>query len=755
MQKRLAALIICAAMLIAFALPGSAQEEQARTTAILNNFISPDPLNGDNGLPTSPSIDPTKYGPINIMLDVDGNANEATITCDVSYFEGKYYMYSGSFAYGGFDIAPGAMQTPTLQTNPKSFYRAGPMVIYESEDLMNWRLVSSFYPTDSETSRIYIVKKPRVVYSEKTGLYTMWFRNGQGGPYWGTWIMQSKTPYGPWDEPRLPENPLDPTHANLLRDFDIGIGPDGEAWMVKSHGNIELFLLNDEMTGVIEHYETGADTSILNGGIGIHYENGWWYITGDHGGGNPIASNFTYIMAKDPRGPWISPIDDSTELPVTPAVLADDADAGYAQANGSSTVLDMDGNYVTFIPFKHYISSPSGAPEANLFRQPGDANMALGGQWFYPLSYDADGKILPMSVTPSSEFPLAKEVVTSVPDPYQAAMTISNTQSVVQTWTEDADSIVASVCPSVFQRTPDAGPSRAAQQAPQEPDVNAPLIATLSLPGGESLTWELDARTIRWSPHLVSLNLPEPVVGGGEFTLTLSTEADNGGYGVAVGPILKNGTYAHVAKDGAKTVFPDAGMMIRTFDVAGEAPVINVAPKDVTVVLDEEIGFSVDAKGIGLGYQWFKNGEIILAPDGYNESDNMIFRRDFVTKEDAGEYYVSVFNTAGEVVSDTVKLYVLDVTSEAVKDETSGTAVITCKAQNNENYPVDIVMTTEWGSQEFAQVESGATVEAVFTTDAATLIIGDVKLSVTAELDGESRTAIHDVHYGLPLYYEE
>lgn len=731
-----------------------AAADELRTTAIFNNFISDDPLNGENGLPVSPAIDPTRYGPINIMLDVDGNANEATITGDIAYFEGKYYMYSGSFTYGAFDIAPGANMTATLPTKPNSYYRAGALVIYESDDLMNWKLVSRYYPQDPETGRIYIPKKTRVVYSEKTGRYVMWFANGQGSPYSGKWIMESEKPYGPWTEPRYPDNPLDPTYENLGRDFDIGIGPNGEAWLVRSHGSIDVFLLNEERTGIVECYKTGVDTSILNGGIGIHYENGWWYITGDHGGGNPIGSNFTYVMAKDPRGPWISPDTGSTEQPVIPSVLADDAGAGYAQPNGSCTVYDADGNYRTFIMFKHYISSPQGAPKADTFAQPGDANMALGGQWFYPLTYSEDGKILPMNITPSSEFPLAEPVETTVPDAYQAALTISNMQSVVQTWIEPEDSVVASIRPSVFQRTPDKGPEKSKDQEPQEPDVNAPLIAVVTLPNGEELTWELDARTIRWSPQQISLNLPEPVAGGGEFTLKLSTKADNGGYGVAVGPVLSNGTYMHVGSDGSEHEFPKAGMMLRTYDTVAKTPTIAAQPKSVAVVPGEEIGLLVEAEGIGLGYQWFKDGEIILAPDGYNESDNIIFRRDFVTKADAGKYHVSVFNTAGEVTSDTVEVYIVDVSSEAVLDEKSGKAVITCKAANNENYPVNIEMITEWGSELFENVGPGASVEKIFETNEDSVLLGKVKIKITAEVEGNRITAVHNADYGLTVKNE-
>ena len=722
-------------------------------TAVFKNFIENDPLYGNNGLPMSPSLDPDRYGSINIMLDDEGNAVEATVTSDISYFEGKYYLYGPSFAYGSFDIAPGANMTATLDTVPASFYRAGGLCIYESDDLMNWHLVSRVFPQDSDTGRIYLPKKTRVVYSEKTGLYTMWFGNSQGSPYSGTWIMQSETPYGPWTEPRLPDNPFDPTHENLLRDFDIGFDENGDTWMVKSHGQIDLYHINEEGTGIDEYVQTGADTSSLNGGIGIHYQNGWWYITGDRGGGNPISSTFAYIMAKDPHGPWISPDTDTADQVVIPSVLAGPYDAGYAQANGSSTVYDMEGNLVNFIPFKHYISSPEGAPEVDNPKQPGDANMALAGQWFYVLEYDNEGHILPMNVEGTSYFPLAEEVETTIPDAYQAALHITNSQSVLQTWNVESDEVVYSVRPSIFQRTPDKGPGRAPTQEPQEPRVNAPLIAELTIPSGDVLTWEIDARTVRWAPQQIVLNLPEPVTGGGLFALKLSTSADNGGYGVAVGPAKEGGSYCLISDTGDVTVYPQAGMMLKTFSEKALAPIIVKQPESVVTVKGSEIGFVVEAEGVGLGYQWFCNDEIILAPDGYNEADTMNFRYDKVTPKDNGIYKCLVFNTEGSIESDEVILYVMDIDTKAELIKAQGKEIIKCTVTNNETNPVDIAMITQWDEALFDSVKSGDSISYEFVINGSEpVILGDVEVHISENIDGHMVEAVTQVHYGVPLY---
>ncbi len=83
--------------------------------------------------------------------------------------------------------------------------------------------------------------------------------------------MQSPTPHGPWSTPRLSQDPFDPTHGNL-RDFDLGVGPDRDAWMAKSHGDVVLYRLNDERDGIVKMVEAGADTSMFGGGIGVHHQ---------------------------------------------------------------------------------------------------------------------------------------------------------------------------------------------------------------------------------------------------------------------------------------------------------------------------------------------------------------------------------------------------------------------------------------------------------------------------------------------------
>lgn len=671
--RTLRAAALAAASLCLTGLPASATADDILTgTATLRHFVSPDPLNGDNGMPPSPAA-PPKYGPINLGLDVDGNTIESVSTADVAYLDGRYYLYGPSYACGSFDYAPGANMTPTLQTTPKSFYRFCGATIYESSDLMNWKLLDRLIPQDPVTGRVFPIKKARIVHSVKTGLYTMWFSNGQGGKYSDTLVMQAKSPKGPWSAPVAFTNT---SGAELSPDFDLGTGANGETWLVTSHGQISLFRLNEEKTGIVEHHKVDVPRQGLNGGIGIHYENGWWYVTGGPSCANCVAAPTSYIMARDPRGPWISPVTGQPGGVVQPGLLSEDS--GNAQSNGSSQLPDGKGGSRTLIPYKHYISTVAKAPTDNR-KQPGDANIALAGLWLYPLTVLSDGKIKPFEIAPASPFPLATPVKTTVPPAYQADLSIGGGRSIVQSWTVPRGSRVAAILPAVFQRTRDDRPAhvpdkpftsladaereRAEREArglvvvPRDPLVDAPLLATLELPNGKIERWTIDPRTVSWSPQKLALNLSRPFRGGGKMTLRLETAASNGGYGVAVGPAWPAGQFAHVEGGQAKAF--DAGMALQVASKPLAPPTITAQPRNVKVSVGDEAGFVIGASGTGLGFQWMKDGEIILAPDGKNESTARTLRIDNITAANAGTYTVQVFNQVGSVTSQAVTLEVL------------------------------------------------------------------------------------------------
>ncbi|MCF0237448.1 MAG: family 43 glycosylhydrolase [Sphaerochaetaceae bacterium] len=645
----------------------TADDPNGRSTALLNAFIENDPLNGDNGMETSPAA-PLIYGPVNIAFDVDGNAIEALDEQDFIYANGYYYLIGQSFAEGAFNYAPGVPYNETLGTDIPTFYRWSGLVTYRSEDLENWTLVSRYYLQDPETGRHIVIKKPRICYSEATGKYVMWFLNntkiGDEAPIM---IMTADSPEGPWSEPFNPTVPEGIKYSDLTHDYQIKVDPEtGIGWYTQAGTNTKLYKMTPEMTGVLEDCSfqmSGSGnfgTNTIAGGMGFFYHNGWWYITGTPQCGNCIGTMLSYVMARSPEGPWLSPDTMSDEQPLIPSLIS--VDGLFSQTHGAVTFPDGEGDTAVMIYGTHYRSSATGAPQEKLvFNNSGDNNLALSGQWWFTLEFDEDGRISMLEPKAAYEIKLAEPVTSEHAKAYQADLSVTKSRSVTQEWTVEKGTTVACVLPSVFQQTPDLSPSSNKWVA-QDSLVNAPLIAKLDLPNGTSYTWTIDARSIAWGPRQVALNLPEAYTEGGKLVLTLSTKATNGGYGVALGVGEEGDVYSHVEGKNI-TTYEGQRIYVRTSATAASAPVITTQPVDITVTEGTTVGFLVQASGIGVGYQWYKDGSIVM-PHGVtegtrNESASAALRLGNVTMEDAGFYQAEAINAVGSVLSQTVKLTVL------------------------------------------------------------------------------------------------
>ena len=226
-----------------------AEETLTTDTAYLRNFISGLwEAAGDNGLPAPERALISR--PINIGLDTDGNAIQAIDEQDLRYFNGKYYLYGQSFSYGTFHYAPGTRQWAVTPTTPESFYRYGGTAVYSSDDLMNWTYEGTLFNEDQD-GIVNTVKKPRVVYSETTGKYVMWFLAEP--PYGITGIPAASQVYriavsdssvGPFEVIGRPQIDTDPTGNAIGADFEICVGSDGTAYLVNSHNGYSISRLD-------------------------------------------------------------------------------------------------------------------------------------------------------------------------------------------------------------------------------------------------------------------------------------------------------------------------------------------------------------------------------------------------------------------------------------------------------------------------------------------------------------------------------
>lgn len=629
--------------------PGSADPANGRLTdtATIRNYVDNDPLGGDNGMPVSPAA-PLKHGPIHLQFDKDGNALDGTIE-RIYHFAGAYYMYASSFSCGSFDYLRFRTEA-VLKTHPRSTYRYCGITVYRSPDLTRWELVDRIHPQLSGSGEVLPGRKVRVVHSPATGEYVLWFKNG--GAQESPLLMKAPSPTGPWSQVFRPTSQQDPTLSHLAHDYDINVDSNGVGWLVSAGLNlmVRVMRLNPQMTGTLDEVELkGFD---LAGGIGIHQGGHWWYVTGSHKCPNCLGAKFFYMRAHHPLGPWQSPVDGSTALPIRLAVLSNDS--GMAQSHGVSMLPDRDGRMHALAHFTHYIANPLTAPSQDLM-QTGDPNLALAGHWWYPLSYGKDGRILPLQPTPTSRFPLAAPMQVASATAYQADLSVTADGSVTQTWEVPEGVAVKSIAPAVFQRTRVL--SLAVDGPPQDPHVNAPLQARLRTPDGAAHEWVIDPASIRWAPAALPLNLPKEYRSGGVFELTLSTAASNGGYGVAVGSVdAARGAVYKRTRNGTSTAFPNVSVFFSTSPQPALAPAIQEQPRDAVAQVGASAGFVVSASGQGLAYQWLHNGVPVKGPGGGDDTDTAALRLENVSASNAGLYQVKVTNPVGSVTSHQVRL---------------------------------------------------------------------------------------------------
>ena len=668
-------------------------------TALLQNFI---PglweLTGDNGLPESEKMLIGRA--INIGVDIDGDAITAVDEQDLRYFEGKYYLYGQNFNPGTFNTAPGVDYGPINSDSvPANYYRYGGFSIYSSDDLMNWKLEGNQFIQNEDTGWIFPVKKPRIVHSEATGKYVLWYLDGQADgvepPTNTTYrIAESDTPIGPWEYKGVPKTEGDTTIEMIGtgHDFEIVEGPDGDAWLILGRSS-QLFRLNKERNGVVDYITLPL---AVMGGIGIHWNKNkytgdiWWYVTTSSGCTNCVSAPLQYYMSKGtPEGPWLEPetLQPSTSDSFHVFTLVQNVER--SQIHGIKMLPDKDGNMHALIPATHYRSSIIYNQDA---RDPGDYNLSLTGLFYFPIDYDADGRLIAPAFADIEEFPLASIVDTSPAPAFEAQVVIStndvfyqplsvvqdggltdNLRYIEQSWDIKEGEPLAAVLPSVFQRTVMYRGAGRSDKYAQDPLVNAPLLAKLQLPGGIEYEWEIDPITVQWAPTRIGLNLPEMFHGSGTATLTLRTEATNGGFGVAVGKksdvgryLLNNGSYRTFNEaEGGWTDRPQAQMLVQTSGTPVSAPVITAQPQSLTVVEGGNPGFFVEAEGVGLGYQWKKDGGEILKvgnidiTTGFYVFIGPCLRLENVQKSDGGTYTVDVINQVGSVTSVPVTLTVL------------------------------------------------------------------------------------------------
>lgn len=520
--------------------------------AVLNNF-APDLLHGDDGLPPSPRF-PLKYGPVNTAIDVEGNEIDAH-EAHLAYFEGKYWMYGREWGCGTMAFGRNRPEDATRNDRPECG-----IVSLSSPDLLRWHVADRDYIPVVNGQQVGN-QKPQVVWSAPLHRYLMWFV-GRHGYY----IAQSTSPGGPWG------NVIKPNGQYLGHDLNIMVERDGSAYVasdvmaeiVNGVPNWDVWVqkLNPELTGT-----TGEALRVMSHvsfeGIGFFEREGYWYLLGGHTCPNCPSTTISYLMARAPLGRWTNGVGAITS-PLQPTQLSDDGCMG--QDKGAN-VLPTPSGPIVVEGIMQYRSSPMDSGHTLVH---GDNNQAIANTYWWPLQFDRDHHIQALACKASVRVPLAHEVRalpapgvtldTSPALPHQLDCRITSKTALEQRWTVPADTMIRELHIPVFQRTTNLGPED------QDALMNADLNARVSLPSGEAVSAAFAPQSISWSAHSVVLKLPQPLRKAGPITVTLTTKATNGCYGVVVGAptgALPSGVYGTVVND-ARRDLPSVQMVLST-----------------------------------------------------------------------------------------------------------------------------------------------------------------------------------------------
>lgn len=555
-------------LLVLVAAPAAASSGPTRTGradvryATLHNFAPKDLLNGDDGLPPSPAA-PLRYGAPTLAVDDRGNGieeHEATI----SYFNGKYYKYSSKWACGQLVYFAGNIpgQTRPDPYPPGDYGGQCGISTYSSDDLTDWHLENISQPT-LEGKQVPVAK-PNVVWSPGLGKYLMWIkqdisRESNLQPTGGFYYAAADTPAGPWGKL------MQATGEHLAHDFDLVTAPDGTGWIATDsfsgsydpdHSSLPLWdvwvqKLNPDMTGTI-----GQSIRVMSKahfeGIGFAEHDGHWYLTG-----GPTCANcqvpVQYMKAPTPLGPWSNEAGDTGSALHEGTVISDDGCGG--QNKGLNMLPSAAGDVVLSGIFGYRTGPTDYLVDGHVAH--GDNSQAIASTYWQPLQFDHAHRIKPFTCPATVKVPLAGSVHHRVaaPDPYQPDCRVRSGSMIEQTRVRLPGNRRALSLP-VFQRTDNLGP-----YAQDGPVLQAPLTITVKAVHGTTRSMTYPPADISWAPENVEVPLGKGFHGT-HLTVTLSTTARNGCYGVLVHPkTASSGDYRAVRND-VRTPAPQAQLLI-------------------------------------------------------------------------------------------------------------------------------------------------------------------------------------------------
>ena len=414
---------------------------------------------------------------------------------EIALFNDTYYLYGTSYDCG-------------FEWGNKNAPFCG-FKVYSSKDMLNWTDRGFLFDAKTEVwqtrcnGNTYGCFRPHVVFNAKTQLYVLWVNVYDNVS--GYRVFTGKTPVGPFTEvaePKLAVNATAPAAGLNNGDHDTFIDDDGTAYLAytdwRTKGTIVIEKLSDDYltgTGEVVRSVTAGQTEAP----GMFKRNGIYYVVySDPNCGYCSGTGTSYKTAKSPLGPWSEG-----------KKISDNSCGG--QPSFVSTIKLNSGNVYLF--------------GSDLWNNAAK-NEALANYYWAPLTFNADGSIIPMTcdqpfkVTGSkvARIPAGDNMKSSAKGPSDIAGETRRSQTFL---VEQSGVLKTVYIPAYKTGNPDSDLQIAVYRADTHGSPVGDALANKTIP----------AKAIGWS---VKRQVIHPVVNitkGLTYCIVLSSATKKGGYG--------------------------------------------------------------------------------------------------------------------------------------------------------------------------------------------------------------------------------
>ncbi|MBL4678993.1 MAG: family 43 glycosylhydrolase [Mucilaginibacter sp.] len=434
---------------------------------------------------------------------------------EIALFNGSYYLYGTSYDCG-------------FEWQNKNAAFCG-FKVYTSKDMQTWTDKGYLFNAKTDVwqtrcnGNTYGCFRPHVVFNSKTKLYVLWINVYDNVS--GYRVFTSKSPTGPFEEvaePKLAVNAGAPAGGLNNGDHDTFIDDDGTAYLTYTDWRTKGTIVIEKLSG---DYLTGTGEvvrSVTEGQTeapGMFKRNGIYYVVySDPNCGYCSGTGASYKTAHSPLGPWSAA-----------KKISDNSCGG--QPSFVSTIKLGGGNVYLF--------------GSDLWNNAA-RNEALANYYWAPLTFNADGSIIP--ITCNQPFKVTGSKIKRLPsavikNSIKGANDIAGNVSRLQTFVAEKTGMLSSIQLPVYK----AGAVNAdLQVAIYKVDNNGKLI------GAALATKNISARDIGWSIKRKTVHPAAKVVKGELYCIVLSSATTAGGYGYTyhhIDAVDKNKTFGKLQAD--------------------------------------------------------------------------------------------------------------------------------------------------------------------------------------------------------------